>query len=247
MLTPGILVTFPCRRYLYTDWLFGSRAGVPGTPGVDLAGSNFFPMFISSEIHALIQVIIVDLVLAGDNAIVVGMVAASMPVETRKKVIFFGIFMATIMRIAFSFGALELLEITGLIFAGGLLLLWVAWKLWREIQHARSVAKNDAAETIGVAQPKTFMGAAFQIVMADLSMSLDNVLAVAGAARHHTWVLIVGLCLSIGLMAWASTYIAELLKRYHWIAYIGLSVIFFIAGSMIWEGAQQVYGEVLPR
>jgi YjbE family integral membrane protein len=204
-------------------------------------------MLFSSEIHALLQVIIVDLVLAGDNAIVVGLVAASVPLEYRKKVILFGILAATILRIAFSFVALQLLAITGLIFAGGLLLLWVGWKLWREIQQARHTTSEDGDANRTASGPKSFRGAVVQIVLADVSMSLDNVLAVAGAARHHTWVLIVGLCLSVGLMAWASTFIANLLKRYHWIAYIGLLVVFYIAGSMIWEGAHQVYGHVQTR
>ncbi|HEY6131468.1 MAG TPA: TerC family protein [Halioglobus sp.] len=204
-------------------------------------------MFLSSEFHALMQVIIVDLVLAGDNAIVVGLVATSVPEELRKKVILLGIVLATVLRILFSFVALQLLAITGLIFAGGLLLLWVAWKLWREIQVSRKHIDEAEHPQIAVPEPKTFRGAVIQIVLADVSMSLDNVLAVAGAARHHTWVLVVGLCLSVALMAWASTFIARLLKRYHWIAYVGLAVIFYIAGSMIWDGAHQVYGEVLAK
>ncbi len=206
---------------------------------------EFMP--VSSEMHALFQVVIVDLVLAGDNAIVVGLVAASVPLEYRKKVILFGILAATILRILFSFVALQLLEITGLIFAGGLLLLWVGWKLWREILQSRKSMHGDCPADNAVPAPKTFRGAIFQIVLADVSMSLDNVLAVAGAARHHTWVLVVGLTLSVALMAWASTFIASLLKRYHWIAYIGLLVVFYIAGSMIWEGAQQLMDEVALR
>ena len=158
-------------------------------------------MLISSEIHALLQVIIVDLVLAGDNAIVVGLVAASVPLEYRKKVILFGILAATILRILFSFVALQLLAITGLIFAGGLLLLWVGWKLWREIEQARKKTATMRLANSAVPHPKTFRGAVIQIVLADVSMSLDNVLAVAGAARHHTWVLVVGLFLSVALMA----------------------------------------------
>jgi len=197
-------------------------------------------MLISSEIHALLQVIVVDLVLAGDNAIVVGLVAASVPLEYRKKVIMIGILAATILRILFSFVAVQLLAVTGLIFAGGLLLLWVGWKLWREIEQSRKKPGDDELASSAVPHPKTFRAAVFQIVLADVSMSLDNVLAVAGAARHHTWVLIVGLFLSVALMAVASTFIANLLKRYHWIAYIGLLVVFYIAGAMIWEGAHQL-------
>jgi YjbE family integral membrane protein len=201
-------------------------------------------MVLPSEMHALLQVVVVDLVLAGDNAIVVGLVAASVPQEYRRKVIIFGIAAATILRILFSFVALQLLAITGLIFAGGLLLLWVGWKLWREIQQARHASGDSEDVDSATSGPKTFRGALFQIVLADVSMSLDNVLAVAGAARHHTWVLVVGLALSVALMAWASTFIAGLLKRYHWIAYIGLMVVFYIAGSMIWEGAQDLLGKV---
>ena len=201
-------------------------------------------MLFSSEIHALLQVIVVDLVLAGDNAIIVGLVAASVPVEQRKKVILIGILAATVLRILFSFVAVQLLAVTGLIFAGGLLLLWVGWKLWREVEQARKKAGIDETASKAVPHPKTFRGAVIQIVLADVSMSLDNVLAVAGAARHHTWVLIVGLFLSVALMAVASTYIADLLKRYHWIAYVGLLVIFYIAGAMIWEGAQQLQYQI---
>jgi YjbE family integral membrane protein len=197
-------------------------------------------MLFSSEIHALLQVIVVDLVLAGDNAIVVGLVAASVPLEYRKKVILIGILAATILRILFSFVAVQLLAVTGLIFAGGLLLLWVGWKLWREIEQSRKKAGDDELASSAVPHPKTFRGAVVQIVLADVSMSLDNVLAVAGAARHHTWVLIVGLFLSVALMAVASTFIANLLKRNHWIAYVGLLVVFYIAGVMIWEGAHQL-------
>jgi YjbE family integral membrane protein len=204
-------------------------------------------MLITSELHALLQVIIVDLVLAGDNAIVVGLVAASVPLEDRKKVILFGILAATILRILFSFVALQLLEITGLILAGGLLLMWVGWKLWREIQMARAHVEDGGSPNFVSPPPKTLRGAVVQIVLADVSMSLDNVLAVAGAARHHTWVLIVGLTLSVALMAWASTFIAKMLKKHHWIAYIGLLVVFYIAGSMIWEGAHQMYGHVQAK
>ncbi|MBB1094468.1 YjbE family putative metal transport protein [Rhodopseudomonas palustris] len=202
-------------------------------------------MLSPSEIYALVQVLMADLALAGDNAIVVGLVAASVPRELRKKVIFLGIILAAVLRIAFSFGAVELLQVIGLMLAGGLLLLWVGWKLYREIRVASiENDREDLADT-GGSSPKTFGAAVSQIVLADISMSLDNVLAVAGAARHHTWVLVVGLALSVGLMGLASTFIADLLKRYHWIAYIGIVVIFYIAGTMIWEGANQVYANVI--
>jgi YjbE family integral membrane protein len=201
-------------------------------------------MITPSEIYALAQVLLVDLALAGDNAIVVGMVAASLPAHQRKKVIFIGILIATVLRIMFSLGAVQLLQIIGLMLAGGVLLLWVAWKLWREIQQARAHADPEHPGTAIEFKEKTFGQAVFQITLADVSMSLDNVLAVAGAAREHTWVLVTGLVVSVALMAVASTKIAELLKRHHWIAYVGLLVIFAISVSMIYEGAIEVYGRL---
>jgi YjbE family integral membrane protein len=201
-------------------------------------------MITPSEIYALAQVLLVDLALAGDNAIVVGMVAASLPAHQRKKVIFIGILIATVLRIMFSLGAVQLLQIIGLMLAGGVLLLWVAWKLWREIQQARAHAHPEQPGTAVEFKEKTFGQAVFQITLADVSMSLDNVLAVAGAAREHTWVLVTGLVVSVALMAVASTKIAELLKRHHWIAYVGLLVIFAISVSMIYEGAIEVYGRL---
>jgi YjbE family integral membrane protein len=206
-------------------------------------------MISASELSALLQVIMVDLVLAGDNAIVVGMVAAGLPPAMRARVIMIGIVAATLMRVSFALVTAQLLQIIGLLLAGGLLLLWVCWKLWREIQSQRkeraAVANLDADGTAEAggnvkAPPKTFGQAVVQIVIADVSMSLDNVLAVAGAAREHTWVLIVGLALSVAFMAVAATFIARLLQRHHWIAYIGLAVILYIAGSMIWDGTIEV-------
>jgi YjbE family integral membrane protein len=201
-------------------------------------------MITLSEIYALAQVLLVDLALAGDNAIVVGMVAASVPEQQRRKVIFIGILIATVLRILFSLGAVQLLQIIGLMLAGGVLLLWVAWKLWREIQQARAHAHAVHAEAAVEYKEKSFGQAVFQITLADVSMSLDNVLAVAGAAREHTWVLVTGLVVSVALMGVASAKIAELLKRHHWIAYIGLLVIFAISISMIYEGAVEVYGRM---
>jgi YjbE family integral membrane protein len=201
-------------------------------------------MITPSEIYALAQVLLVDLALAGDNAIVVGMVAASVPEHQRKKVIFIGILIATVLRIVFSLGAVQLLQIIGLMLAGGVLLLWVAWKLWREIQQAKAHAHPEHPGAAIVHKEKSFGQAVFQITLADVSMSLDNVLAVAGAAREHTWVLVTGLTVSVALMAVASTKIAELLKRHHWIAYVGLLVIFAISISMIYEGAIEVYGRM---
>lgn len=201
-------------------------------------------MISPSELYALAQVLFVDLALAGDNAIIVGMVAASVPEHQRKKVIILGIAIATVLRIAFSFGAVQLLQIIGLMLAGGILLLWVAWKLWREIRDARAARHQQDAGVKVEVKEKSFGQAVLQITMADVSMSLDNVLAVAGAAREHTWVLVVGLTMSVALMAFASTKIAGLLQRHHWIAYVGLGVIFFISVSMIYDGAMEVYGRM---
>lgn len=205
-----------------------------------------------------LQVIMVDLVLAGDNAIVVGMVAASVPKHQRVKVLVFGIVAATIMRIAFALITTQLLAIIGLMLAGGVLLLWVCWKLWRDIEEQRRERKahrEKVAAAIAAGEslvethvdhdaeptdPKPLGKAITQIVIADVTMSLDNVLAVAGTARGHDWVLIFGLALSVALMAVAAGFIARLLKRYHWIAYIGLAVILYVSVDMIWDGAMDV-------
>ena len=201
-------------------------------------------MVLASELAALGQVLLIDLVLAGDNAIVVGLVAARLPKEQRAKVIMIGILAATIMRILFAVGTSQLLQIIGLTLAGGVLLLWVCWKLWREIAAANQQEDaNDpaSAQSLQQKQPKTMRQAIIQIVLADISMSLDNVLAVAGAAQEHTWVLIVGLSVSVVLMGVAATVIANLLKKYHWLAYVGLVTILYVAIKMIWEGWEQVF------
>ena len=209
-------------------------------------------MISAAELSALLQVIVVDLVLAGDNAIVVGMVAAGLPAKDRTRVIAIGIVAATLMRVAFAAVTVQLLQIVGLLLAGGLVLLWVAWKLWREIRARREElraadAAADAQEpgaheaaALGHAPPKRMRDAIIQIVVADLSMSLDNVLAVAGIARDHTWVLVVGLVLSVAFMGLAAAWIARQLEGRPWIAYVGLAVIFYVAMAMIVEGAQEV-------
>jgi YjbE family integral membrane protein len=208
-------------------------------------------VFTPAGFTALLQVVGIDLALAGDNAIVIGLAAAGLPKEQRARAIFLGIIAATIMRIAFAAVTTQLLEIVGLLLAGGILLLWVCWKMWRELrtahsdelaaQEALSGEDLDADGQIAAGAPrKTFMQAATQIVIADVSMSLDNVLAVAGAAREHTSVLVIGLILSIGLMGLAASFIARLLNRYRWIAYVGLAIIFYVALKMIWEGAHEV-------
>jgi YjbE family integral membrane protein len=197
------------------------------------------------ELIALGQVLLIDLVLAGDNAIVVGMAAAGLPTEQRRKAIFWGIAAATIMRIGFAAITTQLLAIVGLTLAGGVLLLWVCYKMFRELKHSHG-HEVEAAEAEQARQApgerKTLKGAIIQILVADVSMSLDNVLAVAGAARDHLWVLVVGLAISVVLMGVAATFIAKLLERYRWIAWVGLLVILYVAVQMIWTGG----GEVLP-
>ncbi len=209
--------------------------------------------FLGPEIAAFAQVILIDLVLAGDNAIVVGLAAAGLPANKRNKVILIGIIAATALRIIFALGTTYLLAFIGLTFAGGILLLWVCWKFWRELEHQRrenrlerlrqESAQNGEDERALVAEApagdapaKTMAQATLQIILADVSMSLDNVLAVAGAAHDHPKVLIFGLILSVALMGIAASFIAKLLKRFHWIAYVGLAVIFYVAGDMIWRG-----------
>ena len=205
-------------------------------------------MITAAELSALLQVIVVDLVLAGDNAIVVGMVAAGLPAKDRARVIVIGIAAATLMRVAFAAVTVQLLQIVGLLLAGGLLLLWVAWKLWREIRARRGEPHRppdaaDGATDAGAGEreaPKSMRSAIVQIVVADVSMSLDNVLAVAGIARDHTWVLVVGLVLSVAFMGLAAAWIARQLEHRPWIAYVGLVVICYVSVAMIVEGAQEL-------
>jgi YjbE family integral membrane protein len=203
-----------------------------------------------SQLVALGQVILIDLVLAGDNAIVVGMAAAGVAPEQRRKVIFWGIAAAVVMRIVFAALTTQLLAIIGLTLAGGVLLLWVCWKMWRELrqQRAEDRAAADVEAAMGAdgapvaveGPKKTMRQAIWQVALADVSMSLDNVLAVAGAAGDHMWVLVVGLFLSVVLMGVAATLIARLLAKHHWIAYVGLAVIGYVAVDMIWRGATEV-------
>ena len=184
------------------------------------------------QFSSFLQVVLVDLVLAGDNVIVVGMVAATVAADQRRRVILVGIAMAALMRVGFALVTIQLLQVVGLLLAGGLLLLWVASKLWRDL---RSNAKQ--SESGSPYKPHSVGSAVVRIALADLSMSLDNVLAVAGVARDHPVILVFGLALSIVLMGVGATVVARALERYHWIGYAGLGVILYVAASMIWTGA----------
>ncbi|WVT75064.1 TerC family protein [Sinorhizobium chiapasense] len=202
-------------------------------------------IFTAAGLAALLQVIVIDLVLAGDNAVVIGLAAAGLPTAQRKKVILVGIIAATVLRVALASVTVQLLEIIGLLLAGGILLLWVCWKMWREIREQAANAAGESSEA-SEAPKKTFMQAAIQIVVADVSMSLDNVLAVAGAAREHPTILVVGLILSIAMMGVAAGFIARLLNRYHWIAYVGLAIILYVALDMIYRGSVEVWPHLAP-
>jgi YjbE family integral membrane protein len=199
---------------------------------------------------AFVQVVLIDLTLAGDNAVVIGLAAAGLPPAQRVRAIAIGILAATLMRISFSVVATQLLQIVGLMLAGGLLLLWVCWKMWKELSnpHRGEVGADALAhpheETPDSPVPqKTLRQAVTQIIIADISMSLDNVLAVAGAAREHPVVLVFGLALSIVLMGVAATFIANLLQRHRWIGFVGLAIILIVALQMIWHGGEDVLHE----
>ncbi len=200
-------------------------------------GTLLDQLFGPGALGALLQVVLIDLVMSGDNAIIIGMAVAGLPQANRAKIIFWGVAGATLLRIGFAAVTTELLQIIGLTLAGGLLLLWVAYRMFREL---RAKGRPEAGEAASAARPKTAGQAMLQIIAADISMSLDNVLAVAGAARDHKLVLWIGLVLSIVLMAAASNLIARVLDRYHWIAWIGFLIIVYVAGDMIWDGTHEV-------
>ncbi len=188
---------------------------------------------LSQDLTALVQVLMIDIALAGDNAVVVGLAVAGLPARQKRNAIIAGIGGATVIRIMFGAVALHLLEIVGLMLAGGILLLWVCWKMFRELRRPHSTAAAGG-------KPKTLLQAMVQIALADISMSLDNVLAVAGAANGSFWVLATGLVISIILMGVAAGYIARLLERHRWIAWIGLAIVLYVALKMIWEGTHEV-------
>jgi YjbE family integral membrane protein len=202
------------------------------------------------ELIALLQIIVIDVVLAGDNAIVVGMAAARVAPEMRAKVIFWGIAGAVLLRIGFAAITVQLLAIVGLTLAGGILLLWVCWKMYRELRHEPKAAPAGAAVSGSDAEAGaqlSFCGAIVQIVVADVSMSLDNVLAVAGAAKGHTGVLVIGLAIAVVLMAMAASFIAKLLVRYPWVTWLGLAIVFYVAVDMMWRGSLEVACAYVPE
>jgi len=211
--------------------------------------SAILDWFTPERISALVQVVIIDLTLAGDNAIVIGLAAAGLPARQRGKAIMIGILAATAIRIVFALLATQLLQVVGLLLAGGVLLLWVSWKMWRELKRpshvavgAAALAEPDAPVVPGRrrADEKSLRTAIIQIIVADISMSLDNVLAVAGAAREHPAVLIFGLAFSVVLMGVAATLIANILQKHRWIAYIGLAIILYVAAEMIFKGSRDL-------
>jgi YjbE family integral membrane protein len=207
----------------------------------------------SPELTAFFQVVMIDLVLAGDNAIVIGLAAAGLPKSQRSKAILVGILAATILRIGFASITVQLLQIIGLLLAGGILLLWVCWKMWRELRTSpghhhnaeQELDEQDSKADGTTCGPRKTLGQAiWQIMIADVSMSLDNVLAVAGAAREHPLILVFGLALSIALMGFAANFIASLLQKHRWIAYVGLVIILYVAVDMCYRGALEIWPNV---
>lgn len=211
---------------------------------------------LASQATALGQVLMIDLVLAGDNAVAVGLAAAALAPEQRKKAILIGLIAAVVLRIGFALITVQLLAIIGLLLAGGVLLLWVCWKMWRELREQATHDQAEAQAELELAQQiehgkgpppealglkrKSFGAALLQIMVADVTMSLDNVLAVAGAAHEHPWIMVFGLILSIALMGVAATYIAKMLSRFRWIGYLGLVIVLYVALHMIWDGYRSV-------
>jgi YjbE family integral membrane protein len=211
--------------------------------------SEFFSTDILNAdiLNALLQVVLIDLVLAGDNAIVIGLAAAGLPQAQRSKAILIGIVAATMLRVLFAGLATQIMQVVGLLLAGGILLLWVCWKMWRELRASsveQARAKGGVVASAGTnteGEPgKTLVQASWQIIVADVSMSLDNVLAVAGAAREHPVVLIFGLGLSIAMMGVAGSFIAHLLQNHRWVSYVGLAVIIYVAVEMIFRGTLDI-------
>ena len=220
--------------------LAAASGGFGGPAGIwDAIIHDFSNITEPAAFAAFLQVLMIDLVLAGDNAIVVGALAAGLTPEQRRKVIMIGVLAALVLRIIFALVVTQLLQIIGLILVGGLLLLWVAWKMWRELRHTGESPGSEEIhgdEHSGLKPAKSFGAAVWAVAVADVSMSLDNVLAVAGAARDHPGILIVGLVFAVILMGVAANIIARYIERYRWIGYVGLIVIVYVAGKMIYDG-----------
>jgi YjbE family integral membrane protein len=214
----------------------------------------FNPDHAVANFAALFQVILIDLALAGDNAVAVGLAASALPSQQQKRAIFWGIVLALVLRILFATVTLQLLEIQGLLLVGGLLLFWVAWRMWDDLSHHKPIQVSDpvagehAAEAVvtGGKRPKTFASALFTIVLADVSMSLDNVLAVAAVSRHNEVIMWFGLILSVVLMGVAASIIARVIERYRWIAVIGIIIIIFAGTRMIWEDGHNFFPQYIP-
>jgi YjbE family integral membrane protein len=214
----------------------------------------FNPDHAVANFAALFQVILIDLALAGDNAVAVGLAASALPAQQQKRAIFWGIILALVLRILFASVTLHLLQINGLLLVGGLLLFWVAWRMWDDLSHHKPIQVGDpvagehAAEAVvtGGKAPKTFASALFTIVLADVSMSLDNVLAVAAVSRHNEVIMWFGLVLSVLLMGVAATFIARIIEKHRWIAVVGIVIIIFAGTRMVWEGGHIVWPDVIP-
>jgi YjbE family integral membrane protein len=214
----------------------------------------FNPDHSVANFAALFQVILIDLALAGDNAVAVGLAASALPAQQQKRAIFWGIILALVLRILFASVTLHLLQINGLLLVGGLLLFWVAWRMWDDLSHHKPIQVGDpvagehAAEAVvtGGKAPKTFASALFTIVLADVSMSLDNVLAVAAVSRHNEVIMWFGLVLSVVLMGVAASIIARVIERYRWIAVIGIIIIVFAGARMIWEDGHNFLPQYVP-
>ena len=204
---------------------------------------DFLQLLLNFNFEAFTKVVLIDLVMSGDNAIIIGMAAAGLPIKLRRRAIFFGIVAATVLRIVFASVTYQLLEITGLTLIGGLLLVWVAYKLWQDIRSGALTNADDNPHNKETS--KTLKSAVTNIIIADVTMSLDNVLAVAGAAHGAPGMLIFGLVLSILLMAFAANWVASLLERYNWLAYVGAGVVSYVALEMIWRGGNQIYASGL--
>jgi YjbE family integral membrane protein len=227
-------------EFLLTTLAAAATAGFGGPAGIwDAIVQDFSNITEPAAFAAFLQVLMIDLVLAGDNAIVVGALAAGLTPDQRRKVIMIGVLTALVLRIAFALVVTQLLQIIGLILVGGLLLLWVAWKMWRELRHEGESGGSEEIlgdEHSGLRPAKSFGAAVWAVAVADVSMSLDNVLAVAGAARDHPGILIVGLVFAVILMGVAANLIARYIERYRWIGYVGLLVILYVAVKMIYDG-----------